>query len=301
MNLSAETRKGYLVSEKMKKVWNIEIKLLTKLLKVCEKYNLKIWADGGTLIGAVREKGFIPWDDDIDMVMLRADYDRLLEIAPSEFQEPFFFQNAYTDKFYPRGHSQLRYNGTAAVLPGEVHCTFNQSIFIDIFVYDVMPRRGRSFYNAMLKAEKLRKLMLYKALNSISLRHPKSTLVYIYGSIYFFFHSFQDVFTRFQNCYAKFDEPMSDVCSCPCFNITQVFSIRRNLEWYSDTLYMPFEHIMIPVPIGYDEILKNEYGDYMTPVKAPTMHGSVIFDPDRSYVEVLKDLKSGKLKLNADE
>lgn len=301
MNLSAETRKGYLVSEKMKKVWNIEIKLLTKLLEVCEKYNLKIWADGGTLIGTVREKGFIPWDDDIDMVMLRADYDRLLEIAPSEFQEPFFFQNAYTDKFYPRGHSQLRYNGTAAVLPGEVHCTFNQSIFIDIFVYDVMPKRGRSFYNAMLKAEKLRKLMLYKALNSISLRHPKSTLVYIYGSIYFFFHSFQKVFTQFQNCYAKFDEPMSNVCSCPCFNITQVFSIRRNLEWYSDTLYMPFENIMIPVPIGYDEILKNEYGDYMTPVKAPTMHGSVIFDPDRSYVEVLKDLKSGKLKLNADE
>lgn len=301
MNLSAETRKGYLVSEKMKKVWNIEIKLLTKLLEVCEKYNLKIWADGGTLIGTVREKGFIPWDDDIDMVMLRADYDRLLEIAPSEFQEPFFFQNAYTDKFYPRGHSQLRYNGTAAVLPGEVHCTFNQSIFIDIFVYDVMPKRGRSFYNAMLKAEKLRKLMLYKALNSISLRHPKSTLVYIYGSIYFFFHSFQKVFTQFQNCYAKFDEPMSNVCSCPCFNITQVFSIRRKLEWYSDTLYMPFEDIMIPVPIGYDEILKNEYGDYMTPVKAPTMHGSVIFDPDRSYIEVLKDLKSGKLKLNADE
>ena len=301
MNLSAETRKGYLVSEKMKKVWNIEIKLLTKLLEVCEKYNLKIWADAGTLIGAVREKGFIPWDDDIDMVMLRSDYDRLLKIAPSEFQEPFFFQNAYTDKFYPRGHSQLRYNGTAAVLPGEVHCTFNQSIFIDIFVYDVMPRRGRSFYNAMLKAEKLRKLMLYKALNSISLRHPKSTLVYIYGSIYFFFHSFQEVFTQFQNCYAKFDEPMSDVCSCPCFNITQVFSIRRKLEWYSDTLYMPFEDIMIPVPIGYDEILKNEYGDYMTPVKTPTMHGSVIFDPGRSYVEVLKDLKSGKLKLNADE
>jgi lipopolysaccharide cholinephosphotransferase len=301
MNLSAEMRKGYLVSEKMKKVWNIEIKLLTKLLEVCEKYNLKIWADGGTLIGAVREKGFIPWDDDIDMVMLRSDYDRLLKIAPSEFQEPFFFQNAYTDKFYPRGHSQLRYNGTAAVLPGEVHCTFNQSIFIDIFVYDVMPKRGRSFYNAMLKAEKLRKLMLYKALNSISLRHSKSTLVYVYGSIYFFFHSFQEVFTQFQNCYAKFDEPMSDVCSCPCFNITQVFSIRRKLEWYSDTLYMPFEDIMIPVPIGYDEILKNEYGDYMTPVKAPTMHGSVIFDPDRSYVEVLKDLKSGKLKLNADE
>ena len=67
-------------------------------------------------------------------------------------------------------------------------------------------------------------------------------------------------------------------------------------DWYSETILMPFEDIQMPVPIGYDEILKNQYGDYMTPVKAPNMHGTTIFDPDRPYKEVLHALKSQKIK-----
>lgn len=140
MNLNSEIRNGYTISSDMKKVWNIQMKMVDKLIEVCNKYNLKVWADGGTLLGTVRDHGYIPWDDDIDMVMLRDDYNKLLQIAPTEFQEPFFFQNVYTDKKYPRGHSQLRYNGTAAILPCDVNCAFNQSIFIDIFVYDQLPK-----------------------------------------------------------------------------------------------------------------------------------------------------------------
>ena len=134
MNLEEETRKGYTISKKMKSIWNIQMKMVKKVLTVCKKYNLKIWADGGTLLGTVREHGYIPWDDDVDLVMLREDYNKLLEIAPKEFKDPYFFQCAYTDKFYPRGHSQIRYNGTTAILPTEINCKFNQSIFIDIFV-----------------------------------------------------------------------------------------------------------------------------------------------------------------------
>lgn len=93
MNLDKEIRQGYEISSEMKKVWNVQMKLLKKLLEVCDKHHLKIWADGGTLLGTVRDHGYIPWDDDIDMVMLREDYDKLLEIAPKEFEEPFFFQD----------------------------------------------------------------------------------------------------------------------------------------------------------------------------------------------------------------
>ena len=141
MNIQEEIRDGYLVSAKMKRIWAVELKLLQKLLSVCEKYNLKIWADGGTLLGTVRHKGYIPWDDDIDMVMLRDDYDKLLQIASKEFTHPYFFQCAYTEKIYPRGHSQLRMDGTAAVLNGvdDVFSKTHQGIFIDIFPYDVVP------------------------------------------------------------------------------------------------------------------------------------------------------------------
>lgn len=70
----------------------IQLLLLQELLKVCNEHNLKIFAAYGTLLGAIRHKGFIPWDDDIDMDMLRPDYDKLVSIAPKAFQPPFFFK-----------------------------------------------------------------------------------------------------------------------------------------------------------------------------------------------------------------
>ena len=83
------------------------------------------------------------------------------------------------------------------------------------------------------------------------------------------------------------------------FTPAYIFKFHMKKEWFADTIYMKFENIQIPVPIGYDEILKTIYGDYMTPVKAPTMHGTVFFDVERSYKEVLKDIKSGKIDINS--
>ena len=87
-------------------------------------------------MGTVRHKGYIPWDDDIDMLMFREDYDKLIELADSEFKDPYFLQCAYTEKHYYRGHAQMRYKGTTAILKGDIYQPFDQSIFLDIFVYD---------------------------------------------------------------------------------------------------------------------------------------------------------------------
>lgn len=299
MNLSQEDRRGYTISEKMKKVWAIQLKLVRKVLEVCEKHNLKIWAEGGTLLGTVREHGYIPWDDDIDLVMLRDDYNKLLEIAPQEFKEPFFFQCAYTDKLYPRGHSQVRYNGTAAIEPDEIYCKFNQSIFIDIFVYDRLPKDKSFFvYKEIYKAELLRNLMTWRVYYRHKLDNLKNVIEYAFSRLYFLFHSFQKTFAKFEKTYSRTDCELSDELSCPTYLLSQVFNIRRKTQWYDGTIYMPFEDINMPVPIGYDKILKNQYGeDYMIPVKASSMHGHIIFDTEREYREVLKDIKVGKISL----
>ena len=86
-----EVRCGYEVSAKMKKIWAVELDLLAKFIDVCNKHELNYFVDGGTLLGAVRHKGFIPWDDDVDVIMPREDYDKLFEIAAQEFQYPYFF------------------------------------------------------------------------------------------------------------------------------------------------------------------------------------------------------------------
>ena len=77
-----------------------------------------------------------------------------------------------------------------------------------------------------------------------------------------------------------------------CQNLEFLKSFRVLKDWYKETLWMPFEDIMLPVPNGYHEILTQEYGDYMKPVKAPTMHGGfLVLDPDKDYKEYLPELR----------
>ena len=97
MNLNDEVRRDYFISAQMKKVWAIQIMMVQKLLEVCNRHNLKIWAEGGTLLGTIREHGYIPWDNDIDLKMFRNDYDKLLSIASQEFKSPFFFQSIISE------------------------------------------------------------------------------------------------------------------------------------------------------------------------------------------------------------
>ena len=114
-----EERCGYVVSAHMKKVWAVELDLLYQLQQVCEKYGIKYYGSGGTILGAERHKGMIPWDDDIDIMMLRDQYDLLCAHA-DEFKEPYFLQTFDTDEGYFRGHAQLRNSNTTGVLVEEV-------------------------------------------------------------------------------------------------------------------------------------------------------------------------------------
>lgn len=117
--LEGETRCGYYISPEMKKVWAIELDLLAEFMRICDIHHLKYWADGGTLLGAVRHKGFIPWDDDIDIIMMRDDFDKLCKFGPQEFKYPYFFQTEETDPGSARGHVQIRNSETTGMLKSE--------------------------------------------------------------------------------------------------------------------------------------------------------------------------------------
>ena len=97
-----EERNGFVVSAGMKRIWAVELDLLNEFARVCEENGLKWFAHAGTMLGAVRHQGFIPWDDDIDLLMPREDYERFCRLAPTAFSHPYFFQNEQTDRIRKR-------------------------------------------------------------------------------------------------------------------------------------------------------------------------------------------------------
>ena len=92
-----EIRCGWTVWPSTKRTWIVEMEMLAELDRICKKYDIKYFAEGGTLLGAVRHGGFIPWDDDVDIAMLREDYDKFCKVAPDEISAPLFFQDCHTD------------------------------------------------------------------------------------------------------------------------------------------------------------------------------------------------------------
>lgn len=274
--LKEENRDGYLVSQQMKKVWACELDLLKELLRVCDKYNLKCWADAGTLIGAIRHKGFIPWDDDIDMVMFREDYDKLVAVADKEFKHPYFFQTIYSDKHYNHRHAQLRNSNTAAIPVGNRSRTYNQGIFIDIFILDAYPKTCKQALKKMRKVQSLKTQL--KLVTTLTNYLPD----FLYNKCRW------DItwFRKYEDALRETSPDSTEYVSCISLNLKEKIRIKSD---YSSTEYCEFENIKIPVPKGYDRILRTDYGNYMTPVQAPTVHGKMLYDTEQSYKNILRD------------
>lgn len=116
----------------------VELEILKEVKRVCDKYGIHYWLDSGTLLGAVRHGGFIPWDDDLDIGMLRKDYERFTEIAPKELGEKYVFQNWYLTKGYYFPFGKVRKKGTVWQEMKASKLEEN-GIYIDIFPYDVYP------------------------------------------------------------------------------------------------------------------------------------------------------------------
>lgn len=111
--------------------------------RICRKYGIKYSMEGGTLLGAVKYRNFVPWDDDIDVIMVREEYERFLKVAPSELDEKFFLQSYNNVPDFPLNYAKMCLNGTEIYDYDYSHLTtMNHGIFIDIFPVDwVIPQK----------------------------------------------------------------------------------------------------------------------------------------------------------------
>jgi len=129
-----------LEGETLRRLQLTELELLKEVDRICRKNKIKYSLDGGTLLGAVRHKGFIPWDDDADVMMTRSEYNRFYRACKSDLnKEQYFLQEFRTDPEYRWGYSKMRKNGTIFLRENQQQIKCHTGVCIDIFIFDKVP------------------------------------------------------------------------------------------------------------------------------------------------------------------
>lgn len=262
-----ETRNDFYIEPMMKCAWAAELEVLETVRRICERHGLRYYAAYGTLLGAVRHKGFIPWDDDIDIMMFRDDYSRFLSVAPAELPDGYRLYTPYNTEDHKTAFSFLA-NADSVSYSSERLQAFHGFPYvagIDIMPLDVLPdaaaERDTFFLlfnivmSSCLKYEEQTEEVLESLSEIEEVCHAKIDRT---GNIP---HQLCLLADQISQCYKDFESPY---ISC----VTYAAPASRTLlkDWYSDLIWMPFESTEIPVPNGYDQILTTIYGDYSDPI-----------------------------------
>ena len=150
---------GHVVTEKMKRIWAVQLDLLREFKQICEENGLRYFLWSGTLLGAVRHQGFIPWDDDIDVAMPREDYDRFRSLAGQGLKKPYELQTNENDSgIFRGGLMRFRNSDTTGVEIQDVERFCNWGIWIDILALDYI------YKDEAKRGEQFRKIGIYKRL-----------------------------------------------------------------------------------------------------------------------------------------
>ncbi len=240
--------------------------ILKEVDRVCKKHNILYWLEGGTMLGAVRHRGFIPWDDDLDIAMFRDDYNRFCEIAPQELKSGYFLQTRKTDPEYPHFFAKVRKDNTMIDLKPFRLLNIHQGIFVDIFPVDRISDKKIFQY---IQYQRIKWGILWNLFIEQKIRTRttefflikpfRKTIIRPFSWKKEFFHKqMEKVVQRYNK---KIQEPAWHS------SLTAVASMQwvYKKEWHESFIEVPFEDMTAKIPGGYDELLTNAYGDYMTP------------------------------------
>jgi len=272
----------------------LELEIAKEIKRVCEENKIDYFIDGGTLLGAVRHRGFIPWDDDMDIGMTTTNYKRFLQIAANKLDSRFFLQSSETDASCAYVFSKVRLNSThihERVTDGHIQ---NDGIFVDIFPFDEVTRKMANSKYYMNKLHVFGKMKMLKGgydLNSIT-NNRFSRMVNV-------------LLAKFPVRKETLDRLIDREINVKAVNDTKDFYVERDgmfggkfvfpKVWFNEFIDLPFEDTYFKAPMEYDLFLKQAYGDYMKlPPEEERLKGHSVLgiELDYDYESYFKSVKA---------
>lgn len=282
-----EIRDGWLVKSSIKKAWNKMLELWQEVDRICRKYKLNYWAYGGTLLGAVRHGGFIPWDTDIDFCMMRPEYNILCDAVEHEWNQENGVFKIYCKNF---NVLKLGLSSTTMLLEKDFRKRDPNScygIMADIFPMDIAPDGTPE---GDLAAAGIWELINSLAdSNYFELKERTKTgekLINDWQTIEHF-HSLTE--REQQKFYSDYIALLFNKSSAIFWidHISKDYPFLQK-EWFRETIYLPFESVQLPCPVDYEKELVAYYNDWHKFVCDRQFRMGDVYSSDIPYEEFFK-------------
>lgn len=282
-----EERNGFVISAMMKNAWAAQIELLSKIDILCMQYDIPYFADWGTLLGAVRHRGFIPWDDDMDICMRRQDLVRFMQVIEN-CQDELMCLSVYSEPEWG-AHAIKVVNGISTIAERkrirEYH-GFSLVTGIDVFSLDYVPRE-KALEKEQIDATVIitevchlkQEIKEYaptskEYIQGIAMIRERIDMIKKICQIEFSQENptEQELYILLDEVYSLYRENDADyLTEMPCLGSGRDYYIPK--EIYDKAIRIPFENITVPVPENYDLVLRLKYGDdYLVPKNVRAGH-----------------------------
>ena len=295
-----EVRCGFMIPSAIKQAWAAELEVLKEIERVCRKHNIQYFADWGTLLGTVRHGGFIPWDDDLDIVMKREDYIKFMTVARFDMAEGFDVQTF-------RNHDDCwlfmgKVVGRNGFCFEKEHLrrfhNFQYIASVDIFVLDYVycePQKEQERRELCTYMLAIADSMVEGSMTRADREHRMAMLEEKSGKK---FRRMDDPVEQRRYLYGEIEKIFAEVPKQEADKLTQLFpwglkgNARHYLkEYYEEAVYLPFEYIVMPVPKMYDKMLRQRYGDYVRLIKNAGAHDYPFFEGQKKNLQKVLDFE----------
>ena len=263
----------------LRKLHNALLYIMDEIDRICELNHINYTLTGGSLIGAIRHKGFIPWDDDMDVAMLIADYDIFVNICKTQLDERFIWQDIHTDLDYPYGFGKLTLKETQYISKGHENEKWQKGIYIDVFPLDNVP--DNQFSQRLFAFKNLFYIKLLECKTGFDI-DSKSLLKKIAFCVLFIISkllTFDYLRQKMEKNMVRYkNKNMNLIC-----NLGGFYGFYKELtfrSYFEETMRAKFEDRKYRIIRDYDIFLRSVYGDYMSmpPVERRHTHEFVQLD-----------------------